>query len=210
MRERDNKCFWQRFARLYGPVMKSSRGVYEEVSRRMEPYLSQNMNVLELACGSGQLSFLLAKRVHLWEATDFSEAMIEEAKKRGRPRSLHFSVQDATCLPYASGSFDAVVISNGLHIMPHPETALTEISRVLKPGGLLLAPTFVRKEGKGPGLRIHMMELMGFRTFYKWDKAGFIAYLEEHGFGMMEQELLEGGMAPLCFAAARTAASGHV
>lgn len=87
------------------------------------------MNVLELACGTGQLSYPLSGRVRLWEATDFSEAMIAEAKKNNTFRRLHFSVQDATALPYAPESFDAVVISNALHIMPHPEKALSEIRR---------------------------------------------------------------------------------
>ena len=39
--------------------------------------------------------------------------------------------------------FDAAVISNALHIMPEPEKALAEIRRVLKPGGILIAPTFM-------------------------------------------------------------------
>lgn len=47
-----------------------------------------------------------------------------------------FSVQDATSLPYTSGTFDAVVISNALHIMPEPEKALKEIRRVLKSGDI--------------------------------------------------------------------------
>lgn len=104
-----------------------------------------------------------AGRVRLWEATDFSENMIVEARKKPRSSRLHFSVQDATALLYAPDSFDAVVISNALHIMPHPELALAEIKRVLKPGGILYAPTFVHGRGAGFRLRAWLLTLAGFK-----------------------------------------------
>lgn len=69
------------------------------------------MVVLELACGTGQLTFSLAGEVKHWEATDFSECMIIEAKKHFAPISLSFSVQDATASPYTDDSFDTVVIA---------------------------------------------------------------------------------------------------
>ena len=67
-------------AKLYAPFMKSSDSLYADICKRIEPNINRQMNVLELACGSGQLSFRLAEKVQLWEATDFSENMIEEAK----------------------------------------------------------------------------------------------------------------------------------
>ena len=45
-------------------------------------------------------------------------------------------------LPYAEESFDVVIVSNALHIVPQPEKALQEIKRVLKDDGVLIAPTF--------------------------------------------------------------------
>ena len=45
-------------------------------------------------------------------------------------------------LPYAEVSFDVVIVSNALHIVPQPEKALAEIHRVLKDDGVLIAPTF--------------------------------------------------------------------
>ena len=143
MRKTDNKAFWQRIAKLYAPFMKGSDRLYAAICDRIRAGLKRDMNILELACGSGQLSLRLSTHVQLWEATDFSENMIREAKKKSCSGRLHFSVQDATNLPYADSSFDAVVIANALHIMPNPERALSEIRRVLKPGGLLYAPTFV-------------------------------------------------------------------
>lgn len=203
----DNKSFWQRFARIYGIVMeKSSAKLYAEICNQIRPHLKSDMVVLELACGTGQLSFPLSDFVKSWEATDFSEAMIAEAGKKAAPKPLHFSVQDATALPYDAECFDAVVISNALHIMPHPEKALEEIRRVLKPEGILFAPTFVHGEHMGFRLRVRLMELAGFHTYHKWNADEFIAYLSEHGFSVVEQTILGDSLAPLCYAMAKRTA----
>ena len=130
--------FWQRMARHYTTVMGRSAPLYREVCSRIRPHLNRDMNVLELACGTGQLSFPLSPYVRLWEATDFSSNMIAEAKRQVASSRLHFSVQDATDLPYAPETFDAVVISNALHILPEPDKVMAEIRRVLKPGGYFL------------------------------------------------------------------------
>ena len=58
--------------------------------------------------------------------------MIAEAKRDNHSAKLHFSVQDMFRLPYADKSFDVVIVSNALHIVPQPEKALQEIKRVLK------------------------------------------------------------------------------
>ncbi len=139
----DNKQFWERFSRHYAGFMRRSQATYQQICKAMRPFLKRDMDVLELACGTGQLSVPLSPCVRSWEATDFSAEMIRQAKKQVHSSRLHFSVQDATKLPYGPESFDAVVISNALHVMPHPEKALAEAWRVLKPGGLLFAPTFV-------------------------------------------------------------------
>ena len=199
MKAGDNKEFWQRTAKSYGSFMKHSWKLYDTICERIRPGLTREMNVLELACGSGQLSFRLAGRVRLWEATDFSENMIVEARKKPRSSRLHFSVQDATALLYAPDSFDAVVISNALHIMPHPELALAEIKRVLKPGGILYAPTFVHGRGAGFRLRAWLLTLAGFKVYFKWTAEGFERFISEHNFQIRQTALLGGSLAPLCY-----------
>ena len=199
MKAGDNKDFWQRIAKFYGPFMKHNWKLYDVICERMRPGLTRDMNVLELACGSGQLSFRLAGAVRLWEATDFSENMIAEVRKQPRSSRLHFSVQDATALPYAPDSFDTVVISNALHIMPRPELALAEIRRVLKPGGILYAPTFVHGRGAGFRLRARLLTLTGFKVYFKWTSEGFERFVSEHNFQIRQAALLGGSLAPLCY-----------
>lgn len=198
-------AFWQKTARHYTRSMDRSAPLYAAVCERIRPHLSRDMNVLELACGTGQLSFGLAPCARQWEATDFSEAMIAQAKRyqlhgAGAPGSrLFFSVQDATNLPYADHSFDAVVIANALHIMPHPEIALAEIRRVLKPDGMLFAPTFVHGTARAARLRVRLMNLAGFHVFHRWSAVEFVDYLNAHGFRVAEQSLMGSAVAPLCF-----------
>ena len=104
--------FWQGMAAHYSKFMRRSAPIYAEICNHIRPHLTRDMNVLELACGTGQLSFPLSPYVRLWEATDASSKMIAEAKKQTGSSRLHFSVQDASRLPYASETFDAVVIAN--------------------------------------------------------------------------------------------------
>ena len=82
----------------YTKFMRRSAPVYAEICNRIRPHLTRDMNVLELASGTGQLSFPLSPYVRLWEATDVSSSMIAEAKKRTGSSRLHFSVQDAAHL----------------------------------------------------------------------------------------------------------------
>ena len=58
----------------------------------------------------------------------------------------------ANLLPYADESFDVVIVSNALHIVPQPEKALQEIKRVLKDDGVLIAPTFTHAGNSFSGL----------------------------------------------------------
>ena len=59
-------AFWQKTARHYTRSMDRSAPLYAAVCERIRPHLSRDMNVLELACGTGQLSFPLSPYVRLW------------------------------------------------------------------------------------------------------------------------------------------------
>ena len=195
--DKANKNFWDRFARLYAPFMKKDQVVYDEVCEYLSPYLTKDMDVLELACGSGQFSFSLSKKTKSWIGTDFSEQMIVEAKKRGGGENLCFETADATALSYANEKFASVLIANALHIMPKPDRAMREIYRVLKPMGILLAPTFLWKEGKERNILKKIMSIFGFKMYGEWNQESFKEFVEKHGFLVIEMKLAYGGMAPI-------------
>lgn len=194
MKGKDNKGFWDRWAKRYDLMMSGDGRTYGQIVDLMKGRLNREMAVLELACGTGLLSVKLAGSVKLWEATDFSEEMIRQAKAKAHSSRLHFSVQDATDIPYAAETFDAVVISNALHIMPEPEKALAQIRRVLKPGGILIAPTFTAAGTLSGRMRIRIMELSGFQVFHKWTPKEYLDFLKENGFEVTRGKTFGGGL----------------
>ena len=196
----NGKKFWDRFARLYAPIQeRSNRALYDRVADLCAPYITEETRVLELACGTGQLTLPLCRLAGYWEATDFSEKMLRELGRRC-PDFVALSVEDATDLTYGDGSFQVVLIANALHIMPDPQKALAEIRRVLSPGGLLLAPTFVY-EGRINRARMWLTVQLGFPSFYKWRLREFRAVLEQAGFRVVRQELIPGDPLPEAFLA---------
>lgn len=204
--KKENRRFWSRWAGWYDGFMHSSEPIYDAMTLRMKKQLNRQMQVLELACGTGMVSRRIAGSVKSLEATDFSPEMIAEAKKKAASSRLHFSVQDATCLSYGAESFDAVIVANALHIVPDPEAVLIECRRVLKPEGLLIAPTFVHGEGVGFRLRTGVMKLAGFRVFHKWSAREFADFVAGCGFAVTQQSTMGSGIAPLCYLEARRTA----
>ena len=165
--------------------------MYKELCKKIKPLIDKNKKVLELGCGTGQLTIYLANSSKYWIATDFAHNMIKEAKKRFASNKVLFEVQDATNLSSENKIFDIVVIANALHIMPEPNLALKEIKRVLKPDGILIAPTFVN-EAKINKLRLWLMERMGFRTFYKWTSKEYVTFIESEGFFVISNDIIAG------------------
>jgi ubiquinone/menaquinone biosynthesis C-methylase UbiE len=188
--DKSNKRFWERFAFIYTGFMKKNNMVYDKLCSRIRNHLTNADSVLELACGTGQLTYRLAEEVKLWTATDFSPKMIEEAKKQGNGNNIEFGVADATALIYNDMSFDVVVIANALHIMPEPYKAMSEICRVLKQGGLLFAPTFVYDGNYNKAL-IWMMEKVGFHTFHKWKVKELKDFVASYGFTLESGEVIK-------------------
>ena len=147
---REHKNFWDRNAGLYDCFMRKDRAVYEKMYELIRPVV-KDKTVLEVATGTGLIAKHIVKAAAHIEATDASPEMIAEAKRGNYSAKLRFSVQDMFSLPYSSKSFDVVIVSNALHIVPQPEKSLREIKRVLKDDGVLIAPTFTHAENSFPG-----------------------------------------------------------
>ena len=193
--------FWNRNAKRYDRFMRKDRAAYEKLYELIRPVVKAR-TVLELAAGTGLIAKNIVRAASHIEVTDASEEMIAEAKRNNRSAKLHFSVQDATSLPYADETFDAVLIANALHIMPRPEKALAEIYRVLKPGGQLFAPTFVHGEVPRTRLRMLAMRCAGLQIYNSWMVPQYLAFLQAGGFAVQEHALLGDTLAPLCYARA--------
>ena len=126
--------------------------------------------------------------------------MIAEAKRDNRSAKLHFSVQDMFRLPYADKSFDVVIVSNALHIVPQPEKALQEIKRALKDDGVLIAPTFTHAENSIFGkVRAFFMKLAGFPLHSRWTSEEYLRFLRQNGWTVRKRAVLNASF-PLTYA----------
>lgn len=109
--------------------------------RRLEEagVLAPSSQVLDIGCGTGQLSLPLAGLGYQVTGVDISAAMIERAQAKVRPSQVAtFLVADATRLPFAAQNFDVTVVSKLFQHVSAWQRAIEEILRVTKPGGCVL------------------------------------------------------------------------
>lgn len=103
-------------------------------------------SVLDLAAGTGSSSIAFNLEGVRVVASDFSQGMLAEGRKR-HPE-LEFVFADATNLPFAASEFDATTISFGLRNVVNVEKALREMFRVTKPGGRVVICEFSRVQSR--------------------------------------------------------------
>lgn len=97
--------------------------------------------ILDVATGTGQMLPILRDTGAMVVASDLTAAMLAEARRRGTSDDgVTYCVGDAFSLPYPAGQFDVVASSRFLHLfeLASQQLLLKEMSRVLKPGGLLI------------------------------------------------------------------------
>ena len=98
-------------------------------------------DALDAGCGTGFLTFELAARGHHVIGVDFAPLMIAEARRKSAAlgvSSVRFEEADVEQLPFRPASFDLVISRHLLWTLPHPEAAIDEWIRVLRPGGRLV------------------------------------------------------------------------
>ena len=196
---RNHRNFWDRNAGRYDRFMRKDRAAYEEMYALIRPVVKAK-TVLELATGTGLIAKHIVNAAAHIEATDASAEMILEAKRDNQSAKLHFSVQDMFRLPYADKSFDVVIVSNALHIVPQPNKALAEIRRVLKDNGVLIAPTFTHGNSTLRGrLKLFFMKLVGFPLNSRWSSADYLAFLRQNGWTVRKSAVLKASF-PLTYA----------
>ena len=188
---REHKNFWDRNAGRYDRFMRKDRAAYEKMYGLIRPVV-KGKTVLELATGTGLIAKNIVNAAAHIEASDTSAEMIREAKRRNHSAKLYFSVQDMFCLPYADESFEVVIVSNALHIVPQPEKALAEIHRVLRDDGVLIAPTFTHAENSFFGnSKAFFLKLAGFPLHSRWTSEEYLCFLRQNGWTVRKSDVLK-------------------
>ena len=112
--------------------------------RRLEKKLPEKAAVLDLACGTGDLTKALSDRGYHVTGLDISSEMMAIGREKCRYLSPkpNFVLGSAEQIPFPDDTFDAVTIAFGLRNFDHRARCLAEIRRVLKPGGQLAVLEF--------------------------------------------------------------------
>jgi len=123
---------WQRAAehypRAFGDLTSKAAGPLLDVVAA-----GTGTRLLDVATGPGFVAAAGAERGAIVTGLDFSAAMLAEARRRFP--SIAFREGDAEALPFGDAEFDAVVMNYGMLHLAHPDAAMAEARRVLRPGG---------------------------------------------------------------------------
>jgi demethylmenaquinone methyltransferase/2-methoxy-6-polyprenyl-1,4-benzoquinol methylase len=199
---------------LSGNVDKRWRRIV--ATRVRERLTSSSSRVLDVACGTGDLSLTLFEITGAGViGTDFCRPMLEIAagKTSGRVRLIE---GDALDLPFRDGTFDVATIAFGLRNLSSVESGLAELSRVVKPGGWVAVLEFSRPANAvlRPLFNVYFTKVLprmggvisGSRSAYTYlpasvqkfpDQAQLSVLMEQAGFDQVRYENLTGGIAAL-------------
>lgn len=156
---------------VFGPVFRSGRRAAIEAAERI------GGRILEVGVGTG-ISLPGYSRTNRIFGLDISAPMLERARRRVTELRLDhvegLEVMDAEDLAFPDASFDVVVAQYVVTAVPHPERALDEFARVVRPGGEIVITSRI---GAETGLRgtvekklMPVTNKLGFRTEFAWDR----------------------------------------
>lgn len=188
-------AYWERIAKRYD---RSTRFLSRPVPRMLElavHAVTGQARVLEVGAGTGLVTTAIAPVVGALVATDYAEAMVAQLEARVRAAGL----ANVTCeqadlheLRHADASFDAVVAANVLHLVPDLARALASLRRVLRPGGRLVAPTYLHAETLRASVLSRIVGLTGFPGHRRFDAGSLAHAIATAGFTIRTVETIAG------------------
>jgi len=194
--EKERK-FWDNLSPEYDQFIEKNWKIYRSsLLDKISSDVTVGDTVLEVACGTGLVALKVAERVSEVYGIDISSPMIEEAKKKVEEKGIanvEFSVHDAYALPFGNDIFDTVICNNALHNMKEPRKALSEIKRVLKPGGRFIAVIVGIGESRKYKFGMTIYHLFGGKlpVFYKLSLDESADMIKESGFTVVNKEIIK-------------------
>ena len=134
----DKRDFWSKVARDYDRVVDLQIGPQTRLMVRQRLAQEGRLGHLaEFGCGTGFYTELLASKADSVVATDFSPGMLAIAKSQIRAANVTFQSEDVQRTSFGDAVFDTAFMSLLIHFT-RPEKTVTEMRRILKPGGVLI------------------------------------------------------------------------
>ena len=190
-------AFYDLFERVY------NNRVINGTARICADLMSSEDEVLECACGTGLITTSTAPRAKRYIATDFSEKMMNKCRRKLKAQSnTTIEFADITDLKYEDDSFDKVIAGNVIHLLDDPEKALDELKRVVKPGGLIIIPTYLTKTDGAHSGFVGVFNKMGANFKKMFDMDSYKAFFMGMGYKNIEYRTAEGKI-PCCVAIIR-------
>jgi SAM-dependent methyltransferase len=178
-----------------GRVFKGATGPGMDEEMRIARLLlglGEGHKVLDVACGPGNFTRSFARTIGaegLAVGIDASTTMLERGAAdltRARLENVALVRGDATSLPFADGGFDGVCCFAALHLFADPFDALSDMARVLAPGGRIAIMTSVRRQLTLPPLKPVVERASGMRVF---EPDEIVSALQMRGFGDVHQRI---------------------
>ncbi|WP_433376797.1 class I SAM-dependent methyltransferase [Actinoplanes sp. CA-142083] len=143
----------------YSAVAALIQPIAEELAQAAD--LSAGATVLDIAAGSGNASLAAARCGCRVTSTDYVTGLLDRGRERASAEHLpmDFDVADAESLPYADGSYDAVISVVGAMFAPDQEKVAAEMTRVCRPGGTIAMANWTPE-----GFIGHMFRTVGRRV----------------------------------------------
>ena len=170
----------------FGQIAHSIENVAEEFMAR-QPF-RRGARVLDVACGTGNLAVIAARRGCVVSGIDIASNLIAQARTRaaGGKLNIDFKEADAEALPFADGRFDLVVSMFGVMFTPRPEVAAAELQRVTKHGGQIALANWTPEGFIGKMFKVFKAHLppppAGVPSPMGWGDEATVRERLQHGF----------------------------
>ncbi|MFA8384815.1 MAG: class I SAM-dependent methyltransferase [Pelagibaca sp.] len=191
--------FWDKIADKYAAAPIRNEDAYRATLDHVRAVVNASDTVLELGCGTGTTAIALAPDVSLIIATDVSEAMLAKGRDKARDQNIgniDFVQADAADAP--EGPFDAVLAFNLLHLIEDMDSALAEIAKRTKPGGVFVSKTFCMPDRRNViwwfiQIGLPVMQVIGKAPYFaKLSTADLDAAITRAGFTIVETQMAPG------------------
>lgn len=184
--------FWDKVAGIYDLFGNMYNGkVNRKMCRLVASQIGPKDDVLECACGTGMISVYIAPICRRLIATDLSDGMLKRARKKCAGfTNTEIRQADILSLGFPNESFSKIVAANVIHLLDEPYKALSEMDRVLRPGGKLIIPTYVNKDKTRVFDKTVDKAGAGFRQDFTYET--YRAFFKRAGYKKIRTMLIDG------------------